>query len=231
MKTKNVGRPIGYEDVKDLLSIVDDRQWNGDDIYPPYELRTNGIFAKTGFRHPEFSREMQKDLRPWFPPDEYGNYEKPVLPLPCEAEDFIEFINGAELWDRVTLLDGTLIDLWSELGLPEARDENTTNDRHKSPPLLKTPDMARVLGGVQNRDQQGWRKFLSSKRPNWKQKARVPGKGKPSPDLWNPLKLAAAILGRDETAFQDINQRFRRAPELKAWLQDWQDFSDKFTDP
>ena len=32
MKSKNVRRPISYDEVKDLLSIADDRQWDGDDV-------------------------------------------------------------------------------------------------------------------------------------------------------------------------------------------------------
>ena len=48
----NDTRLIAFEDVRELFNIPagNETQWDGDDIWPPYELRTDGIYAKPAFR-------------------------------------------------------------------------------------------------------------------------------------------------------------------------------------
>ncbi len=119
MPTETAHQSIAYEDVIDLLDIDHPESWDDNAIYPPYILKLDGIYAKPAYRLRGLSQEELSALRPWFPPGYYGNYSKPVLALPCMSQDFVEFIAGAELWDRVMYPSGEFIEAWREHGLPD----------------------------------------------------------------------------------------------------------------
>lgn len=104
----NDTRLIAFEDVRELFSIPAgcESHWDGNEIWPPYELRTDGIYAKPAFRLEEYSPGEREALRPWFPPESYGDYSKPVCPLPCDGDTFVQFVDGAGLWDRVCYFAG-----------------------------------------------------------------------------------------------------------------------------
>jgi hypothetical protein len=171
---------------------------------------------------------MQEVLRPWFPPEQYGNYDEPVVPLPCEPDDFIEFITGADLWDRVILVDGTLVDLWSKLGLPsqplDCPDTALVAEGvRKHPPLIKPANIAAAFSDLKW-GAADWKKYLSDP-AKWMLSAqkKTPGLGRNNPNLWNPIDLAKGLMHHQpDIDLRELDRRFKTRPELAQWRSEWE---------
>lgn len=101
----------------------------------------------------------------------------------------------------------------------------------KTPTPVATPAVARCFAGLHTWDCGAWVRNLGDP-AKWMQEALITRRNRPDPHLWDPVKLAMALLQHDTTiSHKEITRRFETRPELKPWRDAWQDYADLYEVP
>ena len=98
----------------------------------------------------------------------------------------------------------------------------------KTPPAVPTPAVAEAFKGLHGWDAIGWRNNLGDT-AKWMEPALVSRRNRPDPHLWDPAKLAMALLQHDTTIpHKEITRLFNTRPELEPWRDAWQSYAEHF---
>lgn len=133
-------------------------------------------------------------------------------------------------WARIIIYRSDLL-FWCEnygIAFPlfwsaEKPEKPSEKKKHRGPKPLQPMEVANAFGGIHWSHQQ-WRKNLGDP-PQWLLPARVtsPKRGRHSPGLWDPIKVALCLIERhnDENVFVQIRRRFDWCEQLAAWAPQW----------
>ena len=103
------------------------------------------------------------------------------------------------------------------------------------PALLSTPILAGAFSGLNGWSDAAWKKYLGN-RPKWLGAPTAPGARGVSPAMWNPVRVAAALVQwtcKGDKKAQDrlgrsVRAKFQTNPLLHPWLEAWKDYEAEY---